>query len=229
MNLQCIRIMNSHKSTAREYHVERDTTLFPMGPPTPTFGILSQLSFWYLNALFLIGYKRPLEHEDVFELPESEHLEKVYPKFANEYDASKDSNIRQKWKIWVAFHHAFKWKGLYLQHLWFLFKASFEFSSALLLFGLMKFMTSSQESYIGYIYAVGLFVATFLSSVCAHQNYYQNVQFGLRVRNAVQHMVFRKSLKLTSKARQQRQTGEIINLVTVDAQKVENVIYIVRE
>ena len=71
----------------------------------------------------------------------------------------------------------------------------------------------------GYVLATGLFVAAVVQSVCLHQYFHRVMKTGLRLRSAIVTAVYSKSLVLSNTARQSTTTGEIVNLMSVDAQR----------
>jgi ABC-type multidrug transport system fused ATPase/permease subunit len=73
---------------------------------------------------------------------------------------------------------------------------------------------------------IGLTVIVTLSqltmSLCLRQYFYQCYRTGLRLRSSVIIRVYRKALKLASGERNARTTGEITNLMSVDAQRLQD-------
>jgi hypothetical protein len=85
----------------------------------------------------------------------------------------------------------------------------------------------------GYAYSLAMFGAAVLQSIFLHQvcsaklpcldlpsrQYFHRVMTtGMRLRSAVATAVFQKSLRLSNSARQGTTVGEMVNLMTVDAQ-----------
>ena len=59
------------------------------------------------------------------------------------------------------------------------------------------------------------------SEMCIRDRYFQLVSVaGMRARAGVVSAIFRKSLRLSSEARAQRATGDIVNLMSVDANRL---------
>jgi len=73
---------------------------------------------------------------------------------------------------------------------------------------------------------VGLTVLVTLSqltmSLCLRQYFYQCYRTGLRLRSSVIIAVYKKALKLASSERNSRTSGEITNLMSVDAQRLQD-------
>lgn len=85
---------------------------------------------------------------------------------------------------------------------------------------LMTFISdSSDQTWHGYIYGTLLFLVT--SGQIVSLNYYFNRMqiFGMRVRTQLTAAVYRKALNLSNSSRSKFTTGEIVNLMAVDAQR----------
>jgi ABC-type multidrug transport system fused ATPase/permease subunit len=83
----------------------------------------------------------------------------------------------------------------------------------------------SAPAYLGWVLITVLFLGQFLGAVVFGNLYYYNVQvIGVRLRSALVSTIYKKALTLTQKARQIRSHSEIVNLMSIDAQKLGEVI-----
>ncbi|XP_013404197.1 multidrug resistance-associated protein 1 [Lingula anatina] len=81
--------------------------------------------------------------------------------------------------------------------------------------------TGDPLTWRGYLLAVVMFLVSMIRSLL-NQNYMRIcLRVGLRARTAIIATVYRKSLKLSSAARKKSTVGEIVNLMSVDAQKMQ--------
>jgi len=80
-----------------------------------------------------------------------------------------------------------------------------------------------QETWRGYILALGLFIVATFQSMVLHQYFDKAVIVGMRARSAILGIVYRKMLKLSSKGRQVFTSGEMVNLMSVDATKFQDI------
>ncbi|XP_074237719.1 multidrug resistance-associated protein 1 isoform X9 [Saimiri boliviensis] len=71
----------------------------------------------------------------------------------------------------------------------------------------------------GYFYTVLLFVCACLQTLLLHQYFHICFVSGMRIKTAVVGAVYRKALVITSSARKSSTVGEIVNLMSVDAQR----------
>jgi len=89
----------------------------------------------------------------------------------------------------------------------FSFHFSFPYLIILINFNFLKiiiWLESDDPMYVGYLYALGLFLAPFLQSIIQNHYFYQTFRTGMNVRAAVVSLLYRKSLKLTTSSRQKK-------------------------
>eukprot|EP01025_Chloroclados_australasicus_P037639 TRINITY_DN3846_c0_g4_i1.p1 TRINITY_DN3846_c0_g4~~TRINITY_DN3846_c0_g4_i1.p1 ORF type:complete len:1422 (-),score=137.95 TRINITY_DN3846_c0_g4_i1:223-4488(-) len=76
-----------------------------------------------------------------------------------------------------------------------------------------------------YAFAAAMFVAPLIGSICmTHSNRF-GIYHQLAVRAQLTAAVFRKAMKMSNQARQQTETGKIVNLMSTDVQNVVNFFY----
>uniref|UniRef100_A0ABK0LID0 ATP binding cassette subfamily C member 1 n=1 Tax=Rattus norvegicus TaxID=10116 RepID=A0ABK0LID0_RAT len=71
----------------------------------------------------------------------------------------------------------------------------------------------------GYLYTALLFVSACLQTLALHQYFHICFVTGMRIKTAVVGAVYRKALVITNSARKSSTVGEIVNLMSVDAQR----------
>ncbi|KAM4829793.1 multidrug resistance-associated protein 1 isoform 2-T2 [Thomomys bottae] len=105
----------------------------------------------------------------------------------------------------------------------FLFKALHDlmmFTGPEILKLLIAFMNDPQApDWQGYFYTVLLFVSACLQTLLLHQYFHICFVSGMRIKTAVIGAVYRKALVITNAARKSSTVGEIVNLMSVDAQR----------
>ncbi|NXY26092.1 MRP1 protein, partial [Atrichornis clamosus] len=101
----------------------------------------------------------------------------------------------------------------------------FLFSMPKLLSLFLKFMEDQEApSWLGYFYAFSMFLLACLQTLCEQRYMYMCLVLGLRLKTAVTGLVYRKILVLSNASRKAATTGEIVNLVSVDVQKLMDLI-----
>ncbi|XP_059804131.1 ATP-binding cassette sub-family C member 3 isoform X2 [Hypanus sabinus] len=71
----------------------------------------------------------------------------------------------------------------------------------------------------GYGIAILMFIATALQTLLLHQHFHYCFVTGMRLRTAIVGAIYRKSLIITNSAKRSSTVGEIVNLMSVDAQR----------
>jgi hypothetical protein len=69
----------------------------------------------------------------------------------------------------------------------------------------------------GHLYALGLFLTSFLGSLCFHQLVLQSTRIGIQCRGALMVLIYRKSLKLSYI---RGGVGDVVNLISNDCNRI---------
>ncbi|XP_042683721.1 multidrug resistance-associated protein 1 isoform X3 [Centrocercus urophasianus] len=105
----------------------------------------------------------------------------------------------------------------------FLFKAAHDllmFAGPEILKLLINFVNNkSAPNWQGYFYTGLLFVCSCLQTLILHQYFHICFVTGMRLKTAVVGVIYRKALVITNSARKTSTVGEIVNLMSVDAQR----------
>uniref|UniRef100_A0A9J8BTP6 Uncharacterized protein n=1 Tax=Cyprinus carpio carpio TaxID=630221 RepID=A0A9J8BTP6_CYPCA len=93
---------------------------------------------------------------------------------------------------------------------------------------LLKLMISftqdkSSHAWTGYLYAVLLLVVAFLQSVILQQYFQRCFILGMKVRTSLMAAVYKKALVVSNDSRKESTAGEIVNLMSADAQRFNDV------
>nr|QIT08318.1 putative ABC transporter C family member 2-like protein [Siraitia grosvenorii] len=172
-----------------------------------------------MDHIMKLGYKRPLTEKDVWKLDTWDRTETVYNKFQKAWVEES-----QKSKPWLlrALNSSLGGR-FWLGGLWKIGNDISQFVGPIILNKLLESMQRGDPSGIGYVYAFSIFAGVFLGVLCEAQ-YFQNVmRVGFRLRATLVAAVFRKSLRLTHEARKKFATGKITNLMTTDAETLQQV------
>ena len=98
------------------------------------------------------------------------------------------------------------------------------FCQPLLLEKLIDFINTAsddpQPKTSGYFLAVGMFFAALLQTVMLHQYFHRCFVTGMRVRTGLVTAIYSKSLIMSSDARQKYSSAEMVNHMSVDAQRL---------
>ncbi|XP_062036339.1 multidrug resistance-associated protein 1-like [Lepus europaeus] len=202
--------------------------------PEKSASLFSKVTYSWFSRIIILGYKKPLEREDLFELNESDSSYTVCPIFEKQW-RKEVLRHQERQKAQASIHkelHARKPSLLYA--LWNTFKsvliqvALFKVFADVLAFIsplIMKQMIifcehSSDFGWSGYGYAVALFAVVFLQTLVLQQYQRFNMLTSAKIKTAVIGLIYKKALLLSNVSRKQNSTGEIINLMSADAQQL---------
>ncbi|XP_053206592.1 ATP-binding cassette sub-family C member 3-like [Panonychus citri] len=197
----------------------------------------SVLLFWWFNKMAILGWKTSLTTNDLWELRsdlKTENLIKAFDTKLNEkqkrlsrvnYNANEQlAQPNQTFRVKVnIIPILIKVYGGYL-----LSGALFKLAQDVLSFitpQLLKLLIaftknqSSEPIWHGFLIAVGMFIISLIETIFTNRYYYSMFTLGMRVTSTLTAAIYKKSLNLSDKANKQVTSGEVINLMSVDAKR----------
>uniref|UniRef100_A0A452VN33 Multidrug resistance-associated protein 4 n=1 Tax=Ursus maritimus TaxID=29073 RepID=A0A452VN33_URSMA len=183
----------------------------------------------WLNPLFKIGHKRRLEEDDMYSvLPEdrSKHLgEELQGYWDKEVSrAEKDSRKPSLTKAIIKCY----WKSYLVLGIFTLIEEGIKVIQPIFLGKIINYFenhdsTSSVALHEAYAYTTALAVCTLILAIMHHLYFYHVQCAGMRLRVAMCHMIYRKGLRLSNRAMGKTTTGQIVNLLSNDVNKFDQV------
>ncbi|XP_067949298.1 multidrug resistance-associated protein 1-like [Watersipora subatra] len=82
--------------------------------------------------------------------------------------------------------------------------------------------TQAAPAWQGYFLTAILFITQIIMSFLFEQMFYISLEVGLRVRASIVSVLYKKALRLSSQAKEETTTGEIVNLMAVDGQRMQD-------
>uniref|UniRef100_A0A452EG50 Multidrug resistance-associated protein 4 n=1 Tax=Capra hircus TaxID=9925 RepID=A0A452EG50_CAPHI len=208
-----------------------------MGPVSPEekpnplqdANFCSRLFSWWLNPLFKIGYERKLKQDDLYSvLPEdrSQHLgEELQGYWDREVlRAKKDAREPSLMKAIVKCY----WKFYFALGLLMFLEEGTKVVLPIFWGKIISYVenydpANSAALHEAYGYAAGLSACVLVWAVLHHLHFCHIQRVGMRLRVAVCHMIYRKSLRLSSSAMGKTTTGQIVNLLSNDVNRFDQV------
>ncbi|KAI4565343.1 hypothetical protein MJT46_009686 [Ovis ammon polii x Ovis aries] len=183
----------------------------------------------WLNPLFKIGYKRRLEEDDMYSvLPEdrSQHLGEELQGYWDQevLRAEKDAREPSLMKTILKCH----WKSYLVLGFFILLEEATRVVQPIFLGKIINYVENSNRTDSAalqgaYGYAAGLSACVLLWAVLHHLYFYHIQRVGMRLRVAVCHMIYCKVLRLSSSAMGKTTTGQIVNLLSNDVNRFDQV------
>lgn len=180
--------------------------------------VWNMLTFAWVKPLLELGNSRALEQTDLYDLDREDSAVGVYETFSKKWKSElKTSKPSVAMAYMLAFGGPFVAAGfLKLIH------DSCIFISPMMLKHLISFLSDpTQPTSIGVGYVIIIFGANVMMSMCLRQYFYWCYLTGMRLRSAVITSIYNKSLVLGAAALSSRSSGEIMNLMSVDASRMQ--------
>ncbi|XP_046591582.1 multidrug resistance-associated protein 1 isoform X10 [Neodiprion lecontei] len=208
----------------------------------------SKILFTWFDPMAWKGFKKPLETDDLWAMNPEDTAAEIVPKFDKYWMETlrKTDNAQgtkasfRKSSGQVDFNSARRKKiASILPALCkafgptFLFGSLLKLSQDILTFAspqILKFLIAFVETkdssgnfgeplWKGYFYAVLLFLTATIQTLVLSQYFNRMFLVGLRIRTALIAAIYRKALRMSNAARKESTVGEIVNLMSVDAQR----------
>ncbi|KAH2356791.1 hypothetical protein KXW91_005021 [Aspergillus fumigatus] len=185
--------------------------------------IFAVLTFSWMTPLMKFGYKNYLTQDDLWNLRQRDTTRVtgaiLEEKWAEELRKSKPS-------LWLALMKSFG--SPYLRGA--IIKCGSDvlaFVQPQLLRLLIRFIKSygtdePQPVISGVAIALAMFSVSVTQTICLHQYFQRAFDTGMRVKSALTAMIYTKSLRLSSEGRASKTTGDIVNHMAVDQQRLSD-------
>ncbi|KAK6143026.1 hypothetical protein DH2020_023374 [Rehmannia glutinosa] len=199
--------------------VKRDS---PYGKAT----LIQLVTFSWLNPLIEFGFRKPLDQDEVPDVDIKDSagfLSKDFDqclKYVKERDGTETPSIHKA-------IYNFARKKAAINALFAITSAGTSYVGPYLISYFVDFLNEkkfrSLES--GYLLALGFLGAKLVETITQSQWTFGAFQLGLRLRAALISQIYKKGLILSSQSRQSRTSGEIINCMSVDVQRITDIIW----
>ncbi|KAJ1654030.1 hypothetical protein IWQ61_005966 [Dispira simplex] len=191
--------------------------------PEEKANIFSRITFSWMSSLLALGYQRVLTLDDMWDLPRDVQTKPVSDRFQRFWkrEQSKSKPSLVKASIYT-FGGPFALAAIFK-----LGQDILAFVQPQLLGHLLRFIQDytteeRQPNANGYFIALSMFFTAVLQTGLLHQYFQLCMMTGLRVRAGLVTAIYRKALTLSNSARQQFTVGEIVNRMSVDAQRLSD-------
>ncbi|QLQ82390.1 hypothetical protein HG537_0H01520 [Torulaspora globosa] len=211
--------------------------------PYDSANIFSRISFSWMTDLMRTGYQKYLVETDLYKLPESFGSAELSQKFENNWQDQVKTKSKPSltWTLWATFRSKLLIAAI--------FKVGFDilaFTQPQLLRILIKFVTDYNEQrkqagsslaqgldvmgkYIqrlpivrGFMISIAMFAVSFIQTSILHQYFLNSFNSGMNIKSALTSVIYKKALVLSNEAADTSSTGDIVNLMSVDVQRLQD-------
>ncbi|KAK6061915.1 ABC transporter transmembrane region, partial [Cooperia oncophora] len=203
--------------------------------PELSTSFLNQITFQWFTGLAVKGYKRPLERDDLWALNERDRASHLIPQFYQYFKRQfPETHAEQKPKfsaqgpsknhpsILVPLFQTYKFSFISGALLKFTFDILQFVAPALLRYLISFIQNRDQPLWLGISIASAMFIVAMVQSMILHQYFHLMFRLGMNIRSVLTSAVYSKAMNLSNNARKNRTTGEIVNLMSVDIQRLQD-------
>ncbi|TKY62303.1 ABC transporter C family member 5 [Spatholobus suberectus] len=188
--------------------------------PYSDAGLFSLATLSWLNPLLSIGAKRPLELKDIPLVAPKDRAKTNYKVLNSNWERLKAENQSGQpslaWELLKSF-----WKEAACNAVFAGVTTLVSYVGPYMISYFVDYLVGKEIfPHEGYVLAGIFFVAKLVETLTTRQWYLGVDILGMHVRSALTAMVYRKGLRLSSLAKQSHTSGEIVNYMAIDVQRV---------
>ncbi|WOL09549.1 hypothetical protein Cni_G18302 [Canna indica] len=194
--------------------------------PYGSASLLQIVTFSWLNPLFASGKRKPLEQDEVPDIDPGDSAEFLSRSFDSCLDNVKEQYGLQTSSIYRAIF-LFIRKKVAINASFAVVSAGASYVGPSLIGSFVKFLGGERTHGLksGYILVLAFLGAKIVEIVSHRQWVFGAQQLGLRVRAALISHIYNKGLVLSNQSRQNHASGEIINYMSVDVQRITDLMW----
>ncbi|XP_027334133.1 putative ABC transporter C family member 15 [Abrus precatorius] len=190
--------------------------------------LLQLINFSWLNPLFAVGYKKPLEQDDIPDVDIKDSAEFLTCSFDESLRQVKESDGTTNPSIYKTIY-LFARKKAAINAMFAVINASASYVGPYLITDFVDFLGEKEIRGLksGYLLSLGFLCAKIVETIAQRQWIFGARQLGLRLRTALIAHIYKKGLNLSSRSRQSHTGGEIMNYMSVDVQRITDFVWYV--
>ncbi|XP_061990937.1 ABC transporter C family member 3-like [Rosa rugosa] len=189
--------------------------------PFSNAGIFSILTFSWMSPLIAVGNKKTLDLEDVPELDKGDSVVGSFPVFRNKLESERGALSRVTTLHLVKALIFSAWREILLTAFFVLLYTMASYVGPYLIDTFVQYLYGRREfEYEGYALVSAFLVAKLVECLSQRHWFFRAQQIGVRIRAVLVTVIYNKGLTLSCQSKQCHTSGEIINFMTVDAERV---------
>lgn len=185
--------------------------------------IFSVLTFSWMTPMMKFGYKNFLSQDDLWNLRQRDTTRSTVSSLQEHWEKELQKKKPSLWKALFKAYGGPYMRGAVIKT----FSDVFNFVQPQLLRVLINFVDSyrtdnPQPVMRGVAIALAMFIVSVLQTSCLHQYFQRAFDAGMRVKSGLTALIYAKSLRLSSEGRSSKTTGDIVNHMAVDQQRLSD-------
>lgn len=189
--------------------------------------LLQLITFSWLNPLFSMGINKPLEQNEIPDVDIKDSAEFVSLAFDQNLKQIREKDgLTKNPSIYKAIYLFIRKKAA-INALFAVISAGASYVGPYLIDDFVNFLAAKKTRNLesGYLLALAFLCAKMVETIAQRQWIFGARQLGLRLRAALISHIYKKGLVLSSPSRQSNTSGEIINYMSVDIQRITDFIW----
>lgn len=186
---------------------------------------VSLLLFQWMNSIFKIGSERPLDENDFLPLQKEDSASFLTDQLQANWNKEKTkcNRSQNRPKLWKSVIKLISVKDAMIIVLTSILKSVSRLLQPLFLGYLISILMSAEPQKNNLLYGctVALFANAFIRALSMHQHDYRCELLGIRISCALKGLIYHKTLLLAKDALLKFTTGQVINLISNDVQRME--------
>lgn len=215
-------------------------TLETAFPPQPLYSVLlgarvspydkasvfSRILFDWMGPLMKKGHTQFLTERDLPPLPHELTAEVTSSQFIHFWGKLRNTSVA--WALTKAFGMEFAFGGVFKG-----IQDALAFVQPQLLRLLIKFVNEYSQSLKtgepislnkGFMIAGAMFVVSVVQTASLHQYFQRAFDLGMKIKTSLTSVIYNKALVLSNETKQESSTGDIVNLMSVDVQRLQDLV-----
>ncbi|XP_048505771.1 probable multidrug resistance-associated protein lethal(2)03659 isoform X1 [Athalia rosae] len=198
--------------------------------PRETANPLSFITFAYVRKMFMLGFKRDLEVEDLYEPLKGHECgklgDRVAQEWANEVKRAKNADKTSQPSLFRVLRKCFGLQIMLLGSALTFSELCIRSLQPLMLAGLLRYFNTDSNMAIeeAYLWAMGVALTTVVHTFILHPVNYELSHVGMKMRVACCSLVYNKCFKLSRTTLAETNIGQIVNLLSNDVSRFDSCI-----
>ncbi|GLT33469.1 hypothetical protein SLA2020_080590 [Shorea laevis] len=185
--------------------------------------IFSILTFSWMGSLIALGNKKTLDLEDVPQLDSVDSVIGAFPNFRNNLESAGGVGSGVTTLKLVRALFLLVWKDILFTALLALACTVASYVGPYLIDTFVQYLNGQRDfKNKGYVLVTTFFVAKLVERLSQRHWYFRLQRIGIQIRAVLVAMIYNKGLTLSCQSKQSHTSGEIINFMTVDAERIGN-------
>ncbi|KAK9077607.1 hypothetical protein SSX86_005944 [Deinandra increscens subsp. villosa] len=179
------------------------------------------LTFSWMNSVIANGYKKPLDLEDIPHLASVDNANEVFPVLKSKVESlSNGDNQITSLGLTKAILYIV-WKDVVITGLLALVYALSSFVGPYLIDSFVQYLNGHRDyENQGFVLVAAFFISKIIGCFAQRHWWFKLQQAGIRARSAIVAMIYQKGLTISGQSKQGNSSGEIINFMAVDAERI---------